>query len=162
VSPRTVTVTNPDLGVGVGVGVLTVIQAPPGEPEGPLPTPKTSPPPPPPPSVGNIVPSAAPTGAIVAVNGSGFGTTLAAITVTFAGPNSARVAGKVNSVSGSGGTSLRVQVPSTAIDGPVKVAVSGVQSATSANFTVANPLLSALSPASGMRTTQVALDLTGV
>src|SRR5262249_40075292 len=96
------------------------------------------------------------------VNGSGFGTTLAAITVTFAGPNSARVAGKVNSVSGSGGTSLRVQVPSTAIDGPVKVAVSGVQSATSANFTVANPLLSALSPASGMRTTQVALDLTGV
>src|SRR5262249_11948884 len=107
-----------------------------------------------------IVPSVAATGAVVTINGARFSATAAADSVSFAGPNGTRVVAKLTGTPTT--ASMPVQVPATAVDGPVTVSVNGVQSSNSVNFTVTNPRLSSVSPGSGVQTASVLLDLTGV
>lgn len=112
------------------------------------------------PSISGINPPSARTGVFVTITGTGFSTTPSANAVSFAGPNNTRISAGVPAV--LTGPSLSVQVPSSAVDGPVIVAVSGVQSSNSFNFTVTNPRLSAVTPSSVVQgDTGVLLQLTG-
>ena len=159
-----VTVVNPDGGVsppaaGAFVAVTNVIpiDAPIGA-GAPLTKPPPSPPPPPvPPVISNLTPSAARLGAAIVINGSLFGTTPGANAVTFAGFNGTRVVATVNTASAG---SLNVTVPAQAVDGPVTVAKSGILS-NAAAFTVTNPRLSAVGPATGAQGAVVPLQLIG-
>ena len=144
VSPRTVTVTNPDLGTTTSAPILAVQVAPEGSPVGLNPTATsgtvTSPTAP---QVTKITPLSAPTGfAPVTITGKNFSATAANNLVTFTTANNLRVLATITSAAS---TTLKVVVPATAVDGPVIVAVSGVQqSGTPINFTVTNPTLSAV------------------
>ena len=84
--------------------------------------------------------------------------------MTFARANNLRVTATITAATAS---VLTVTVPATAVDGPVIVAVSGVQQTTTPiNFTVTNPTLTRATvngaPAGGKRGDQrVPLVLTG-
>jgi protocatechuate 3,4-dioxygenase beta subunit len=162
-SPRTVTVINPDLGSATTGPSLAVTLPPPDAPVG-LGNPKTvgTSKPPSAPSVSGVSPSAAKTGAFVTITGTGFSATRSADSVTFAGLNSTRVVASLNPAIAPTTTSLSVQVPAQAVDGPVTVAVNGVQSSNAATFTVSNPVLSSVTPGSVARGGAATVDLLGV
>ncbi|OGL28629.1 MAG: hypothetical protein A3G44_16850 [Candidatus Rokubacteria bacterium RIFCSPLOWO2_12_FULL_73_47] len=157
-SPRTVTVTNPDLGTTTSAAILAIAPRPPDAPEG-LPAPKnsgsstsTTPP-----SLSSISPAAARTGASVTISGTNLGSATAS-KVTFTAANNAKVT--VSPTSG-GASSLAVLVPATAVDGPVTVANGTLQSSNSLAFTVTNPRPSGVSPGSAFQGDTLTLDVTG-
>src|SRR6185295_7045316 len=97
---------------------------------------------PPAPKTTVITPASAKIGAIVTVKGSNFSPTAVNNLVTFTGPENRRI---IAPVVGATATVLQVQVPPSAADGPVKVAVNGVQqTGTVINFVVTNPRISAV------------------
>ena len=156
-SPRTVTVVNPDLGTGTSAtAIVALATAPPGAPVGlaPSTTPTT---PPPAPTLSGLNPSAGLLGGSVILAGTGFSTTLIANSVTFAGFNGTRVSALVTAATT---TQLTVTVPANATDGPVTVAVNG-QVSNPQTFTVSSPLLSAVIPGSGAQGASFSLTLTG-
>jgi hypothetical protein len=162
---RQVQVTNPDLGTGSSAAILTIQVADSASnvPVGLAPR-RTSGivTLPPAPIVNGIAPASAPTGATVVISGSKFSATLANNFVTFTGPGQSQVLGTIVSARAA---ALTVVVPSTAVDGPVTVAVSGVQGASAPNFTVTNPSVSAVTvggaPASARRGDSVVVQLSG-
>jgi hypothetical protein len=109
------------------------------------------------PTISSLAPSSAILGRSIAINGSGFSTTLSENSVSFTGANSTKVAVTPTTASGS---QLAVTVPLQAIDGPVTVAVNGVVS-NAVTFTATSPRLTAVIPASGEQGTTVSLQLTG-
>jgi hypothetical protein len=149
-SPRTVTVTNPDLGTGTTSGAVLFVQAAPADaPVGLNPTAISGTVTlPPTPQVTKITPTSGPTGfAPVTITGKNFSATAANNLVTFTTANGLRVVATITSATSS---TLKVVVPAAAVDGPVIVAVSGVQqSGTPFNFTVTNPTLSAVTVPDG-------------
>jgi len=93
------------------------------------------------PKITLMTPATGPVGTVVAISGSGFGTTQGSSTVTFNGT-------PVTWVSWSS-TSLEVQVPAGATSGKVVVSVSGTAS-NSETFTVTSaPVIASLSQYSG-------------
>ena len=157
-----VTVVNPDGGVsapaaGALVAVTNVLPADAAIGAG---APQTTPqpaPPPTPPVISDLAPSSALLGASIMINGSLFGATAATNMVTFAGQNGTRVPAVVSTASAG---SLRVTVPTQAVDGPVTVSSKGLLS-NGMTFAVANPRLTAVDPPRGARGTVVPLTLTG-
>ncbi|TMJ02757.1 MAG: carboxypeptidase regulatory-like domain-containing protein, partial [Bacillati bacterium ANGP1] len=151
-TPRTVTVVNPDLGTGVSAStIVSLATAPPGAPVGLAPSNSGSTPPAAP-ALSTLNPSAALLGGSVQLIGTGFSTTLTADSVTFAGSNGSRVPATV--MPGATTTQLTVAVPANATDGPVTVAVNG-QLSNPLPFAVANPLLSNVLPSSATQGTIV-------
>src|SRR5262249_4480389 len=163
---RTVSVTNPDGGTVTSGALLAVQKAPPDRPdEGLTPTATsgtvTAPVGP---TVASLTPAFARIGAQITLTGSHFSAAEANNLVTFTGPGNRRVVAPVKA--GATQTVLKVDVPATAVDGPITVAVSGVQQSTAPKvFTVTNPSISAVTvgglPASGQRGSTVAMRLTG-
>jgi hypothetical protein len=170
VPQRTVTVINPDLGTTTSGPVLAIALGPADAPVGLAPTSTTGTATlPPGPTVTSITttpattPPSALTGASIKINGTKFSATLANNLVTFARANNLRATATITAATAS---VLTVTVPATAVDGPVIVAVSGVQQTTTPfNFTVNNPTLARATvndaPAGGKRGSQVSLVLTG-
>jgi len=93
------------------------------------------------PAIQLMTPQSGPVGTLVAIVGSGFGTSQGAGTVTFNGK-------PVTWVSWSA-TSLQVQVPAGATSGNVVVTVSGKPSNTKSFTVTPPPVITGLSPASG-------------
>ena len=93
------------------------------------------------PAIQLMTPQSGPVGTLVAIVGSGFGTSQGASTVTFNGK-------PVTWVSWSA-TSLQVQVPAGATSGNVVVTVSGKASNTKSFTVTPPPVISSLSPTSG-------------
>lgn len=160
---QTVTVVNPDGGTAPpGPGATITIGAPPGDAAIGLPAPKTkpdgsSPPPASPPVISSLNPAAARRGSSIAINGSGFSATASSNSVTFAGAGGVRLAATVTAASTA---QLTVTVPADAIDGAVTVAVGGQLSA-GVTFSVTDPTLSTVSPASATQGTTPNVALTG-
>src|SRR2546425_4558038 len=157
-TPRTVTVVNPDFGTGVSASaILALATPPPDAPVGLAPS-STSSTPPAAPTLTSLTPTAGLLGSNVILVGSGFSTTLTANSVTFAGFNGTRVPATV--LTGATSTQLTVTVPANATDGPVTVAVNG-QVSTPQTFTVTSPRLSAAIPGSGAQGASLSITLSG-
>jgi hypothetical protein len=158
-TPRTVTVVNPDLGTGTSASTIVALAAPPPDaPVGLAPSTSSSTPPAAP-TLSTLTPSAGLIGGSVKLIGTGFSTTLTADSVTFAGASGTRVSALV--MPGATTGQLTVTVPANVTDGPVTVAVNGLVS-NPLNFTVANPLLSNVLPSSAAQGTILpALTLKG-
>jgi len=157
-TPRTVTVVNPDLGTGTSPSaILALATPPPDAPVGLAPS-STSSTPPAAPTLTSLTPTAGLLGSNVILVGSGFSTTLTANSVTFAGFNGTRVPATV--LTGATSTQLTVTVPANATDGPVTVAVNG-QVSPPQTFTVTSPRLSAAIPGSGAQGASLSLTLSG-
>jgi uncharacterized repeat protein (TIGR03803 family) len=171
---RKVTVTNPDLGTTTTATAILAMQVAGSDvPVGlaPTATSGTATLPPAPTVTGIAIPPKAATtspaasiGTAIKIVGTKFSATAANNIVTFAGPANSRVPAQVTSATS---TALTVQVPVGATDGPVIVAVSGVQQVPPLiNFVVTNPILSSVSVAGGPAAAQrggaqVTLDLFG-
>ncbi|WP_212908495.1 RHS repeat-associated core domain-containing protein [Streptomyces sp. TS71-3] len=106
-------------------------------------------------SVLSVVPARAPVGATVTLSGTGFSATASGDAVSFGGAKA--------SVTSASATRLVVTVPSGAADGKVSVAVGGVTAESTEAFTVAAgaPVVSKLTPSSGVPGTQVVLSGSG-
>src|SRR3989441_6046595 len=157
-TPRTVTVVNPDLGTGTSPSaILALATPPPDAPVGLAPS-STSSTPPAAPTLTSLTPTAGLFGSNVILVGSGFSTPLTANSVTFAGFNGTRVPATV--LTGATSTQLTVTVPANATDGPVTVAVNG-QVSPPQTFTVTSPRLSAAIPGSGAQGASLSLTLSG-
>jgi RHS repeat-associated protein len=105
------------------------------------------------PLISGLVPASGPTGTQVQVNGSGFGATQGTSTVSMRG-------GSASVVSWSD-TQIVITIPPTGISGAVTVTVSGVLSNTDVNFTVPGPMVTSVSPASGVAGQQVTINGSG-
>jgi IPT/TIG domain len=94
------------------------------------------------PNITGLVPSNAPVGAQVQINGSGFGPTQGSSTVSF---NSVAV----TSIASWSDAQIVATVPSTATTGAVRVTVGGVTSNANIVFNVPAPQIASISPSSG-------------
>jgi RHS repeat-associated protein len=106
------------------------------------------------PQVSSISPTSGVVGTQVTINGSGFQATRGSSSVYFFSSLSGTV------VSWSD-TQIVATVPAGATTGPVKVTVNGSLSSQNIVFTMPNPIITGLSPASGRTGTQVQVNGTG-
>lgn len=106
-------------------------------------------------SVLSVVPAGAAVGAKVTLSGTGFSATAADDAVSFGGAKA--------TVSSASATRLTVTVPSGAADGKVSVAVGDASAQSTESFAVAAgaPVVSKLTPSSGVPDTQVVLSGSG-
>jgi hypothetical protein len=95
----------------------------------------------PPPAVSSISPTSGIVGTQVTINGSGFQATKGSSTVNFGGT--------LSSVVSWSDSQIVVTVPASALTGPVLVTVNGIGSNSDVLFTMPNPVITSLSPASG-------------
>src|SRR5262249_17241028 len=137
---RAVTVTNPDGGMSTSGAIVTLADPTTIVVVGLGPRSQTTPPPAVP-TLTSISPPSARRGTQISINGSGFSTTASQDTVTFTGSGGSKVT--VTPPSSASATSLVVQVPAGAVDGPVVVGVSGVLS-NSLPFGVTDPALASV------------------
>jgi hypothetical protein len=158
---RLLTVVNPDGGVGTSAGpVLAVASPPSGQARG-LPSPPSAPtqgqPLRLPPTVTSLTPPRGLRGTPVTIGGTDFDPP---VIVLFAGPGGTRVPAAIGSASA---TQLTVTVPGAAVDGPVVVVRTsdGLRGEASPGFTVADPRLSTVIPASGAQGDTVTLQFIG-
>jgi RHS repeat-associated protein len=105
------------------------------------------------PIVAAVVPSSAPVGTQVQINGSGFGTSQGTSTIKL--NNTALT---VNSWSD---LQILATIPSTAITGTIQVTVGGITSNSNIYFIVPSPQVTAVSPAVGVVGTQVTISGSG-
>jgi RHS repeat-associated protein len=99
-------------------------------------------------------PASGPVGTQVQIYGSGFGTTQGSSTITFF----YRVSATVTSWSDS---QITATVPSAAVTGPVTVTVGAVASNSNIYFTVPGPVVTSVSPTSGVVGTQITIAGSG-
>lgn len=105
------------------------------------------------PLITSVTPSTGPPGTQVQINGSGFGATPGSSTVTFAG---------INATLGSwSDTQISATVPATAGTGVATVTVGGIASNNNIYFTVPPPVVTSVSPASGIVGTQFTVTGSG-
>jgi hypothetical protein len=156
-----VSVLNPDGGQSppspLAVLALTALQ--PGQIEGlPAGKNKTASKALPTPVIASISPNPGPTGATASITGSNFGTcTDTSPVARFTGANNATI---VATRTSCGSNTFAVQVPATAITGPVTV-TAGTAVSAGFPFTVNNPRPAGVTPTSGFAGTAVVLDITG-
>ena len=105
------------------------------------------------PQVTGIAPASGAVGTVVTINGSGFQTTKGSSTVDFNGYSA--------STTSWSDTQILATVPSNASSGPVKVTVNSVDSNQDAEFSMPNPTVTGLVPASGPVGTQVTINGSG-
>jgi RHS repeat-associated protein len=105
------------------------------------------------PVISSISPTSGTIGTQVTVTGTNFGTTQGSSTVTFNGA-------AATSIASWSSTQIVATVPSGARNGPVVVTVSALAS-NQVQFTMPNPVIGSISPASGSVGTQVIISGTG-
>jgi RHS repeat-associated protein len=105
------------------------------------------------PTVAGLTPATGATGTQVQIHGSAFGATQGTSTVAFNG---------VSAIVGSWADSqITATVPSAAVTGPVQVTVAGAASNSNIYFNVPPPVVSSISPSSGVVGTQVTVNGSG-
>ena len=105
------------------------------------------------PVINGFTPSRGAAGTQVQVSGSGFGGTQGTSTLSFNGVSASVVSWT--------DTLLTVTVPATATSGTISATVNGVSSPHSLNFTVPDPQIVSITPATGIVGTQVTINGSG-
>jgi RHS repeat-associated protein len=105
------------------------------------------------PIVTSLAPTSGPIGTQIQINGSGFGATQGASTLT--------VQGVAASVTNWSDTAITATVPTTAASGPVAVNIGGVSSNANINFNIPAPHVTSVTPNRGISGTQITVTGTG-
>ena len=103
--------------------------------------------------VNDFSPKGGAAGTVVTITGSGFGASQGTSTVTFGTPTAA--------VSSWSDTQIVATVPAGATTSPIRVTVGGSGSNSPINFNVASVVVSSITPATGMRGSQVQINGSG-